>query len=157
MNDVLHVTRSARRLGRALSSIAAEPVQRACGLSLKELMVLRAFEGESAHPHELSDRTGTAAPLVTRALDRLSELGYVERRPDTADRRRVVVVVTGAGADASAAGWDALGEVLKRAFRDVPDGAFARLAEDMEALSRVAEAQLDADRLAERDAVGGGA
>lgn len=155
MTDVLRVTRAARRLGRVLSAIAAEPVQRACGLSLKELMLLRAFEGESAHPHELGDRTGTAAPLVTRALDRLSELGYVERRPDTADRRRVVVVVTGAGADASAAGWEALGEVLRHAFRDVPAGAFVRLAENMEALSQVAEGEREAERPVERDAVGG--
>lgn len=151
MTDVLRVTRAARRLGRVLSAIAAEPVQEACGLSLKELMMLRAFEGESAHPHELGDRTGTAAPLVTRALDRLSELGYVEREPDTADRRRVVVAVTAAGADASAAGWDALGEVLQRAFHDVPAGAFVRLAENMEELSQVAEAQHDTAR----EAVGG--
>lgn len=140
MNDVLRVTRAARRLGRALHGIATEPVQRACGLTPKELVLLRAFEGDSAFPHELVDRTGTAAPLVTRTLDHMVELGYVERRPDTVDRRRVVVAVTEAGTEASACGWKAFAEVLEQAFGDLPRNDFARLATDMESLSDAAEA-----------------
>lgn len=139
MDDLFRATRAARRMGRALHAVAAEPVERACGLSPKELMMLHAFEGGAAHPHELKDRSGIAAPLITRALDRLAELGYVERRPDTVDRRRIVVVVTEAGAEAVAAGWAALGGVLDRALGDVPQGAFARIAGDMEALAEVME------------------
>ncbi len=141
IDDLFRVTRAARRMGRALQAVAAEPVERACGLSPKELVMLHAFEGGAAHPHELKDRTGVAAPLITRALDRLVEAGYVERRPDTVDRRRVVVVVTEAGREAAAAGWTTLGEVLDRALSDVPTGAFARIAEDMEGLAAIMETQ----------------
>jgi MarR family transcriptional regulator, organic hydroperoxide resistance regulator len=145
MDDMFRMIRTARRFGRALNGIAAEPVERACGLTSKELVMLHAFEGGSTHPHELVDRTGTAAPLVTRTLDRLSELGYVERRPDTVDRRRVVVVVTDAGAEAAAAGWAALGEALERALDGVPHDTFARIADDMEALSESVEAHRPSD------------
>ena len=145
MDDLFRATRAARRMGRALHAVAAEPVERACGLSPKELMMLRTFEGGAAHPHELKDRTGIAAPLITRALDRLVERGYVERRPDTVDRRRIVVVVTDAGAEAVTAGWAALVEVLDRALRDVPRGAFARIAGDMEALAEVMERHVAGD------------
>ncbi len=140
MDDALRVTRAARRLAGVLRDRVEGPVQAACGLTPKELMLLRAFEGGSAHPHQLADRTDTPAPLVTRALDRLSELGYVERRPDTVDRRRVVVVVSEAGASASAQGWQALSEVVEHAFRNVPEGAFDRLAAEMEALFEAVEA-----------------
>jgi MarR family transcriptional regulator, organic hydroperoxide resistance regulator len=144
MDDLFRATRAARRMGRALQAVASEPVERACGLSPKELVMLHAFEGGAVHPHELKDRTGVAAPLVTRALDRLAEAGYVERRPDTVDRRRVVVVVTEAGSEAATAGWTALGEVLDHVLSDVPTGAFARLAEDMEGLAAIMETHEDA-------------
>ena len=139
INDVIRMTQAARRLGRAIQNVAGTPVHDACGLNPKELILLRAAESGSAFPHELSDRTDTAAPLVTRAIDRLVELGYVERRPDTVDRRRVALVVTDAGARASADGWTAMREVLAHAFGDVPAGTIARLAQDMDALSRAVE------------------
>lgn len=124
-----------------MHAVAGEPVQDACGLNPKELVLLRAVESGSAFPHELSDRTDTAASLVTRAIDHLVDLGYVERRRDTVDRRRVSLVATEAGARASARGWTALREVLGHVFGDVPDGAIVRLAEDMEALSDAVEAK----------------
>lgn len=139
--DVVRMSKAARRLGRAMHSVAGEPVNDACGLNPKELILLRAVESGSAFPHELSDRTDTAASLVTRAIDRLVELGFVERRRDTVDRRRVSLVATEAGVRASARGWAALSDVLKRVFGDVPDGVVVRLAEDMEALSDAVEAK----------------
>lgn len=153
INDVIRMSKAARRLGRAMQNVAGAPVQDACGLNPKELILLRAVESGCAFPHELSDRTETAAPLVTRAIDRLAELGYVDRRPDTVDRRRVALVVTEAGARASVDGWAAMREALAHAFGDVPAGAIARLAEDMEALTEAVEEKL----VASGDVAGGGA
>jgi len=141
INDVIRMSKAARRLGRAMQSVAGGPVHDACGLTPKELILLRAVEAGSAFPHEISDRTDTAAPLVTRVADRLVELGYVERQPDTVDRRRVALVVTEAGAQAGADGWSAMREVLAHVFGDVPAGTIARLAADMEALSDAVEAK----------------
>jgi MarR family transcriptional regulator, organic hydroperoxide resistance regulator len=141
IKDFMRMTRATRRLGRTMQSVADAPVQEACGLNPKELILLRAVEAGSMFPHELSDLTETAAPLVTRAIDRLVELGYVERRPDTVDRRRVALVVTEAGTGASAEGWKAMREVLAHVLRDVPPGTMARLAADMESLSDAVEAK----------------
>lgn len=137
----MRMTRATRRLGRTMQSVADTPVQEACGLHPKELILLRAVESGSMFPHELSDLTETAAPLVTRAIDRLVELDYVERRPDTVDRRRVALVVTDAGANASAEGWKAMREVLAHVLGDVPPGTMARLAADMESLCNAVEAR----------------
>lgn len=139
INDFMRMTRATRRLGRTMQSVAYTPVQEACGLNPKELILLRAVESGSMFPHELSDLTETAAPLVTRAIDRLVELGYLERRPDTVDRRRVALIVTDAGTNASAEGWKAMREVLAHVLGDVPPGTMARLAADMESLCDAVE------------------
>lgn len=137
----MRMTRATRRLMRTMQSVTGASVEDACGLNPKEVIMLRAVEGGLAFPHELSDRTGTAAPLVTRAIDHLVELGYVERRRDTVDRRRVSLVVTDAGVRASEDGWQAMRKVLADVLCDVPAGTMARLAADMEALSDAVEAK----------------
>jgi DNA-binding MarR family transcriptional regulator len=40
---------------------------------------------------ELSARTGLSSGATTRLIDRLERAGYVHRRPDEADRRRVII------------------------------------------------------------------
>lgn len=47
-----------------------------------------------APPHTvrgLAQSLNISKPAVTRALDRLSELGFVKRKPDEADRRNVLL------------------------------------------------------------------
>lgn len=46
----------------------------------------------------LASALGLSKPVVTRALDSLSRLGYVRRRRDEADRRNVLVQRTVKGA-----------------------------------------------------------
>jgi len=46
---------------------------------------------------DLGRRTGIHFSDVVAALNELTEAGYVERRPDPADRRRNVVTITAAG------------------------------------------------------------
>ncbi len=53
-------------------------------------------------PHELCagdlvERTMVTTGAITNRVDRLAERGYVERRPDPGDRRKVVVRLTPAG------------------------------------------------------------
>jgi DNA-binding MarR family transcriptional regulator len=40
---------------------------------------------------ELSSRTGLSSGATTRLIDRLERAGYVRRRPDEVDRRRVII------------------------------------------------------------------
>jgi MarR family transcriptional regulator for hemolysin len=46
---------------------------------------------------ELAGRIGIEPPTLVRHLDRLASDGYVERRPDPADRRALRIVVTASG------------------------------------------------------------
>ena len=55
-----------------------------------------------AGPHTvraLAQRLGVGKPAIVRAIDTLQDVGLVERRPDSADRRNIFVVGTEAGAE----------------------------------------------------------
>jgi DNA-binding MarR family transcriptional regulator len=45
-------------------------------------------------PGEIAVQTGLTSGAVTAMLDRLERLGFVQRRPDPSDRRRVLVKLT---------------------------------------------------------------
>jgi DNA-binding MarR family transcriptional regulator len=49
------------------------------------------LEQGQATPGFLADALGLTTGSVTAMLDRLEQLGYLERRPDPADRRRIEV------------------------------------------------------------------
>lgn len=69
------------------------------GLSMGEAPVLDCLvdvEG-GMNPSILAKRLGYTRSRVTRALNSLEAKGYVERRGDKADRRRVLVYATKAG------------------------------------------------------------
>ncbi|MBF0333717.1 MAG: MarR family transcriptional regulator [Alphaproteobacteria bacterium] len=76
--------------------------------------------------HELARRTGLAKPTLSAMLDRLERDGHVERRPDPADRRGVLIHRT----------------AKDEAFRQ----AFLAVSEEMNALwyDGLAEAERDA-------------
>jgi DNA-binding MarR family transcriptional regulator len=50
---------------------------------------------------ELAEKAGLSPAAITALVDRLERAGYVERRRDTGDRRRVVVEMTKAAQDAT--------------------------------------------------------
>jgi DNA-binding MarR family transcriptional regulator len=76
---------------------------------------------------ELAHRAGMTPQSMAEIVDELVELGYVVRRPDPADRRAKLVVLTRRGRDAVAAGRrtiegleDRVTEVLgERGHRDL--------------------------------------
>ncbi|MDW3204509.1 MAG: MarR family transcriptional regulator [Alphaproteobacteria bacterium] len=62
-------------------------------LSARQMAVLTTVY-LSASPHTvrgLAETLNVAKPAVTRALDRLSDLGLVRRKPDPNDRRSVLI------------------------------------------------------------------
>ena len=90
------VSRLARRLDRARGTAFAEH-----GLDGWEFDVLSALR-RAGTPYELSPGQLVAATLVTSGtmtnrVDRLLARAFVERRPDPADRRGVIVRLTPAG------------------------------------------------------------
>ena len=68
------------------------------GASLWNWVLLReATRASGASQRELADLMHIEPPTLVRHLDRLESDGYVERRPDSDDRRRLLVFVTPAG------------------------------------------------------------
>jgi DNA-binding MarR family transcriptional regulator len=51
--------------------------------------------GQALTAGQIADATGLSNSAVTALLDRLERQGFIERRRDAADRRKVVVVSTG--------------------------------------------------------------
>lgn len=63
-------------------------------------LMLSVYLGEGPHTvRGLAQVLRISKPAVSRALDRLGELGYVRRQRDDLDRRNVLVQRTGTGAD----------------------------------------------------------
>src|SRR3954452_22832680 len=68
------------------------------GASLWNWVLLKeAAHADGASQRELAHHMGIEPPTLVRQLDKLTEDGLVERRPDPDDRRVVRVVVTPAG------------------------------------------------------------
>ena len=59
---------------------------------------------------QLADAHGVDRPYATIIVDKLEQLGFVERKPHPSDRRSKVVSLTPAGQDAAALGDCILGE-----------------------------------------------
>jgi DNA-binding MarR family transcriptional regulator len=61
------------------------------GVSATDLRCLEAVSRQPSTVGELGQITGLATGATTRMVDRLEQAGFVRRRADPADRRRVIV------------------------------------------------------------------
>jgi DNA-binding MarR family transcriptional regulator len=86
------VTQVARGLRTALDQRFGE-----LGLTSQQAGVLLHVSGGTTSPRKLADLLGTDTAGMTRLVDRLAEKGYLDRVPDTADRRAITVALTPAG------------------------------------------------------------
>lgn len=70
-------------------------------LSARQMaLILSVYLGEGPHTvRGLAQALRISKPAVSRALDRLGELGYVRRQRDDLDRRNVLVQRTATGAE----------------------------------------------------------
>lgn len=69
-------------------------------LAGKELRVLAFANEEPRSQQDLARLTGLDRTTMVAVVDKLERLGYAQRERSTADRRKYVVAVTAAGADA---------------------------------------------------------
>jgi DNA-binding MarR family transcriptional regulator len=98
-------------------------------LTLPQFRVLTYLAWRTSTPSRLAAALDTRPPSVTRLVDRLVTLGYVERNVDADDRRRVTQVVTPAG-------WDALERACRAIAAAVDAVEMDMAADDAEALHR---------------------
>jgi DNA-binding MarR family transcriptional regulator len=78
---------------------------------------------------KLAEAVKVDPPYATLIVDTLEERGFVERRPDPADRRRKLVAVTPAGEEAA--------ERVRRILRNPPPGFAALTPDELDALEKL--------------------
>ena len=109
--------------------------------------VLAYLDEDGVRATELARLSGRHKQVVGRLVDELENLGYVERRPDPADRRAKLIVPTERGLEQLIIGDEIVAEIEARhsgeigardyaQFRDVLRGVVARSRED-DRLNRV--------------------
>ncbi len=109
--------------------------------------VLAYLDEDGIRATELARISGRHKQVVGRLVDELEELGYVERRPDPADRRAKLIVPTARGLEQLQLGDEIVADIEARhaaaiggrnyaAFRDVLRGVVARSREPPPASER---------------------
>jgi DNA-binding MarR family transcriptional regulator len=127
---------------RLVGTIQAELFTRLAQLGYGDLhprhgIVLAYLDEDGVRPTELARLSGAHKQVVGRLVDELEQLGYVERRPDPADRRAKLIVPTRRGleqlqhqdeivAEIEARHAQATGARSYAEFRDVLRGVVAR-------------------------------
>ncbi|WP_461393996.1 MarR family winged helix-turn-helix transcriptional regulator [Deferrisoma sp.] len=112
---------------------ALERRLRGSGVSRAQFMALAHLVGLGPMPQaELAAHLGITPASAVRLIDRMERDGWVERRPDPADRRVNRVAPT----EKALAVWDQLSEhargLLQDAYRGIPDGEIRRTIETLE-------------------------
>lgn len=128
------------RIGRLAQHV--ESARRAAfsthDVELWEFDVLAALR-RSGRPYELSPGrlitlTHVTSGTMTNRVDRLSDRGFVERRPDPGDRRGVLVALTDSGRDTVDAAIVELMRAESALLAEVPAAARDRLTADLRLL-----------------------
>ena len=98
------------------------------------MLIMRERSGQDVQPQDIARHLAISTASTTKLLDRLTDSGYVERRPHPSDRRARIVVVTDV---ARAAFYRHFGERLGRmrqgmaGYTDVELRAIVRFLADM--------------------------
>ena len=97
------------------------------GLSAAEVNALAAFAGTTSRTvRELVDATGQRPSTFTGVLDRLERRGLIDRRPNPADRRSILVALTPPGLVAAARVASAFAGLERRIDERLPAGEMRR-------------------------------
>jgi len=83
---------------------------------------------------ELAELSMLTKPTVVHMVDELERLGYVDRRPDPADGRAKLVVMTDRGREAEAAGREAIAQIRDAWAELIGERSMARLEADLRTL-----------------------
>ena len=104
---------------RLLLTMQAELFERLAAAGYEDLhprhgAVLSYLDEDGVRASELARLTGRHKQIVGRLVDELEQLGYVERRPDPADRRAKLVVPTKRGLAQMRLGDQVIAEIERR-------------------------------------------
>jgi DNA-binding MarR family transcriptional regulator len=114
-------------------------------VSRTEVGVMRSLSARPRRITELAAEEHVTQPAITLLVNRLADRGWVQRQPDPADRRAVLVSLTEAGAEAFAQLRAEYRAMLHEEMATLEDGEIATLVKAIEILDRVI------DRLDQRE------
>jgi DNA-binding MarR family transcriptional regulator len=98
-------------------------------LTTPQLLCMRQLHHEGLMmPSELAERVALSQATVTGILDRLSSRGFIRRRRDPSDGRRVILTVTEEGEKALAAAPRPLHDRLASKLAEMPASERTRIA-----------------------------
>ncbi len=112
---------SLRRISRALD-VFSHGLAARFRLTVPQLVCLRALlDAPAQTPGQLAREVALSQATVTGILDRLEARGFIERRRDARDRRRVLLNITAAGRQAAALAPACLHQRLAGNLANLPD------------------------------------
>jgi DNA-binding MarR family transcriptional regulator len=107
--------------------------------------VLAHLRHEGVRATDIARRSGQLKQVVGVIVDELEDLGYVERRPDPADRRAKLVVPTRRGRKQMATATSIIAEIMDRHASELGTGGFARFMNDFRKVVEHQRAVLEDD------------
>ncbi|MEQ8748913.1 MAG: MarR family transcriptional regulator [Amphiplicatus sp.] len=124
-----------RRILRA-TEFSARSLARATGLTPSQLIVLNMVDHlGDATPTDLARNASLTLATMTTLVDKLEDRGFITRRRDEADRRRMLIRITKAGKKTLTESPDALQQQFQKRFEALADWEQASL---IAALEKVA-------------------
>ncbi|GHU70816.1 MarR family transcriptional regulator [Clostridia bacterium] len=144
--DPALVDRIARNIFRALPLLRKrllhmDTIQAEHGIPLSHVQVLSMLsETGSMSVSEISRRLGIAKPNITPLVDRLIEVGLVDRQRDTVDRRVVNVVIMPEGEEKLKAIHNTIVEQVHEWSENVSEQDFQDLSDALTTITRVLNA-----------------
>ena len=88
--------------------------------------LLAYLDDEGLRATEIAQLSGQHKQVVGRLIDELEAIGYVRRRPDPADRRAKLVVLTDRGQDEQRLADEIIADIERRHARTVGSDAYAQ-------------------------------
>jgi DNA-binding MarR family transcriptional regulator len=144
MNSEMQLVELLRRINKEISKRLV-PIFREQKLSIVEISVLMRMNRRPAcRASELATMIGIPSSTVTGILDRLERRGLIERRHDPNDRRSILITETQKTKDFVADLMTSMEDMLREAFRSMPDSRTQRLIEDLRFILEALEQQSSA-------------
>lgn len=124
-----------RRLIRSLT-----PIVEKHDMSISDVMVLAiAVRKSSCRASELAERIASSPSTLTGVTDRLVARGFLERRPDPADRRAVLMQATRSGKTELDRIMKAANERVRSLLSSIPAERLSAIADDLRLLVQATE------------------
>lgn len=112
-------------------------------MPLSHIQVLSLIASEPLTISQISSRMGVAKPNVTPLVDKLDELGYVQRGRSDTDKRIVLVMMTDSGHDCLMQIRSAIAEQIRNWPVDFSMGEVRRLNNSLGTLNRAMNSMND--------------